>query len=284
MPDCRFHPRTEAIGYCSLCASFGCGRCLHRGTDGKWYCLPCAREHSVVLSDRSEDPHPEKSVHLKLEACYRDGRTLSGTSYNLVPNRDTFHLVTVSGERLLVKFSDLKYVKQVSDFSPSPTARRADRRLPKHMRGQEIEIHFADGEILKAYFKGQYHPDAPRFRVMPVSGPDQVSILVERSATTDVAVGDQLAQQNLSDLISDPLRQSLLKFYRQNSSLITPIETLAQRFHIRTTQLETALKPFYLLKLIRKISTARGEHLEFLPPPNRKVHAFLREHAPKKRR
>lgn len=281
MPDCTSHPRTEAVGYCSICGCFGCGRCLNLGVDRKWYCLPCARKNKVALADRSDDPHPEKAVHLQLVACYRDGRTLKGTSYNLDPSRDTFYMVSLSGERVLVKFSDLKYVKAVSDFSPSSMTPRAARRLPKNIRGQEIEIHFVDGEILKAHFKGQYRPDAPRFRVTPAAGSDQISILVERSATTDVRVGDHLAQQNLSDLISDPVRQSLLKFYRQNSSLITPVETLAQRLRIRPAQLEVALKPFYLLKLIRKINMGNGEHLEFLPPPTRKVHAFLREHAPK---
>ena len=284
MPACKSHPRVDAIGYCSLCASFGCSRCLHRGADQRWYCLPCARKQNITLADRSEDAQPDKAGHLRLEVRYRDGRTLRGTSYNLVPNRDTFHLITVSGERVVVNFSNVKYVKQASGEEPSPTALRPAKRVPRHIRGQEIEVRFTDGEILKAYFKGQYHPDAPRFRVTPASGGEDVSILVERTATTAVHVGDHLAQQSLSDLINSPLRQALLKFYRQNSSLIAPIEMLAQRFRIPTSQLEAALKPFYLLKLVRKINTGNGERIEFLPPPNRKVHAFLREHAPKKRR
>ena len=279
MPKCRFHPRERAVGYCSGCGLFGCEKCLRRGADDRWYCLPCARMKRVKLSGQKSDTDVYK-VHLQLVARFLDGRKLKGTSYKLDPGADSFHVITPSGTRHNVRFRDLKCVEQVADLSGESPAPR--RRSAAKQRGQEIEVRFRDGEVLKGHCVGHYDASSPRFRVIPPGDDGNcICILVERAATESVRLGQQLVRHSQADLIATPLRRALLSFYRNNSRLISPVRAVAGKLGVTVDALEGALEPFYLCRLIRKRKMGEEVQLEFLPPPNRDLHAFVREHAPK---
>ena len=280
MPKCKFHPRERAVGYCGVCGLFGCEKCLRRGADNRWYCIPCARMKRVKLSGQKSDTDVHK-VHLQLVARFLDGRKLKGTSYKLDPNADGFHLITRSGNREMVRFRDLKCVEQVADLSgesPAPHRAKAAKQ-----RGQEIEIRFRDGETFKGYCLGHYDASSPRFRVIPGDDGNRICVLVERAATEAVRLGRQLVRHSQADLIATPLRRTLLSFYRNNSHLIAPVRTVAAKLGAPVDALEEALEPFYLCRLIRKREMGDEVQLEFLPPPSRDLHAFVREHAPKTR-
>jgi len=287
---CRVHPREPAVGYCSRCGSFGCSQCLLTCSDDNLYCLSCIRKLHLKVAEAASESRSARAVHLKLVVRLKSGRLLTGTSYKLDPTEVAFPLIPVSGPRagepIQVRFDDVKSVYHVRDFvsadgrSPGP---RVSERLVRR-GGQEITVRYHDGEILRGYPSGTYRPEQERFWVIPSEPGNNISVLVERSAAASIELGRQLASQGMDDLVSTPLRRSLLAFYRANSSLIESTPLIAKRLGARQPELEEALEPFFRFKLIRKIRTAAGEQLEFLPPLNRALKEYVRSHVPKEPR
>jgi len=287
---CRVHPREPAIGYCTRCGSFGCSRCLLTCVDENLYCLACIRKLQLKVAEAASESRSARSVHLKLVVRLKNGKMLKGTSYKLDPTSKGFPLIPVmgpkAGELVQVLFEDVKSVYHVREFASMEregAAAGADERM-KRRGGQEITIRYSDGEVLRGYPSGTYRPDQSRFWVIPLDAGNNISILVERSATFSIELGKQLASQGMDDLVSTPLRRSLLAFYRANSSLIETAALIARRLGAKQSELEETLEPFFRFKLIRKIKTPTGEQLEFLPPLNRALKDFVRSHVSKEAR
>ena len=287
---CRVHSREPAIGYCTRCGSFGCSRCLLTCVDENLYCLACIRKLQLKVAESASESRSARSVHLKLVVRLKNGRTLKGTSYKLDPTAKGFPLIPVmgpkAGEPVHVLYADVKSIYHVREFA-SPDREGAPKGLGDRLQrrgGQEITIRYTDGEVLRGYPSGTYRPDQARFWVIPLEAGNNISILVERSATVSIELGKQLASQGMDDLVSTPLRRSLLAFYRANSNLIEEPSLVAKRLGARQSELDEVLEPFFRFKLIRKIRTVTGEQLEFLPPLNRALKDYVRSHVSKESR
>ncbi|MFH0963254.1 MAG: hypothetical protein V2A58_04485 [Planctomycetota bacterium] len=286
---CHQHAQLQAIGYCTRCGCFGCSRCLLKCIDGNLYCLGCIRTLKMQVTQPAEDVRTQKSMHLKLVVHFKDGRILKGTSYKLDPHAESFYIVPLAqvgaAERVLVAFSDVKLVCHVREFSPPPDRRpSAAERSAVASAGHgrlELTVYFRDGEVLHGHPGGTYHPGLARFWLVPSDAGNNICVLVESSATKLIETGKKVAAQGLNDLISSPVRKTLLTLYRANSGLIESPPSLARRVGVRLIELEEALEPFYHLRLARKIKTATGEQIEFLPPLNRVTKDFVRSHVPK---
>jgi len=189
---CRVHPREPAVGYCTRCGSFGCSRCLLTCVDENLYCLACIRKLQLKVAEAASESRSARAVHLKLVVRLKNGKMLKGTSYKLDPTSKGFPLIPVmgpkAGELVQVLFEDVKSVYHVREFAPTEregAAAGADERL-KRRGGQEITIRYSDGEVLRGYPSGMYRPDQSRFWVIPLDAGNNISILVERSATFSI--------------------------------------------------------------------------------------------------
>ena len=110
---------------------------------------------------------------VKVVVHYASGKIVKGFTQDFLPNKDRFHLrpaLKPSGEgppvEILVK--ELKALFFVRDFAGN--AQHVDRKKyveGEHPTGKQVEVTFADGEVMVGSTLG-YDPNRPGFFVFPV--------------------------------------------------------------------------------------------------------------------
>lgn len=129
-----------------------------------------------------------RMISSKLVVRYADGRVEKGTSNDLFPNKETFHLVDwKSQERNEVRLEDLKAVFFVKDLDGDPSRRRSRRyELERAGLGRRIQVRFHDGETIEGYTSG-YSADRLAFFLFPPDPEDNTErMLVVNRATREV--------------------------------------------------------------------------------------------------
>jgi hypothetical protein len=124
----------------------------------------------------------------KVVVKFKDKTVLKGKTNNFFPNKSSFHLELVSGERIEVHVEDLKALFFVKTYEGDKRHEKSyDDRVPGG--GRKITVHFADGETVVGYTTG-YSPDRPGFYMVPadMKGNNE-RIFVISSATSTVETG-----------------------------------------------------------------------------------------------
>ncbi len=186
--DCSHHPGQEVIGYCHVCAEFGCEECLTKH-EGNFYCKKHYEPIAAKLKRQKEIQH-RQSRH-RLVVHFKDGRIERGICYDLNPKTPSFHLehMTEEGESAgttkTVRYSEVKGVFHVKSY---------DGKYDKHEKfpewkpeGPEVVVEFTDGERIHAHTLNRYDAEAPRFWIVPHNPKsNNIRILVEASAVKQV--------------------------------------------------------------------------------------------------
>jgi len=188
---CPNHSSNDTVGYCVICAEFGCPECLfeHEGA------LLCARHYRPVAQKLEEQKKHEEQrkrhQRQRLVAHYLDGHCEYGMSYAMSLRDSTFHLYLVDSEGMpreatqLIHFKDLKAVFLVKSF---------DGKFDKTLKykewapeGHELVVKFRDQEAIRGFSLHRYDPDTPRFHLIPSdTATNNVSVVVERTAVEGV--------------------------------------------------------------------------------------------------
>ena len=127
----------------------------------------------------------------KIVARFLDGQVLKGFTSDMVPNRDSFHLLPhnepPTGRTIVVKLKDLKAVFIVKDFAGDPHhAEKNQFDQGKALLGRKIEVVFKDGEHLVGITQA-YQPGRPSFFMTPADAGSNIErCLILTAATKEV--------------------------------------------------------------------------------------------------
>lgn len=107
----------------------------------------------------------------KIVVRYADGRLHKGSTVDLVPNKESFH-VMLAGEAPdskppKIRVADLKAVFFVRDFAGNPYYVDKKEFMPGNpILGRKIKVLFKDGELMVGTTNA-YHPSCSGFFVSP---------------------------------------------------------------------------------------------------------------------
>jgi tetratricopeptide (TPR) repeat protein len=202
---CSSHPWKAAVGYCSVCGSFGCDDCLLEHEGKKL----CRKDYAPIQEQldrhKRHEENKQRQDRQRLTVHTRDGKHAHGFCFALKLNDPGFHLDLVDkegdslGKSHYFAYQDVKKICYVKSWSE--TAERETNYRPWKIGGSEVVVVFEDGEVLRG---GTYHPYRsadPRFYVIPddIDGND-ISVLVERAAVAGVYSPDEYKERLHKDL------------------------------------------------------------------------------------
>jgi len=101
----------------------------------------------------------------KVVLKFKDKTILKGKTNNFFPNKTSFHLELVSGERIEIHIEELKAMFFVKSYE-------GDKQHEKNYAdkvpggGRKIKVKFADGETITGYTTG-YSADRAGFYMVP---------------------------------------------------------------------------------------------------------------------
>ncbi len=126
---------------------------------------------------------------LKVVARFKDGSVKKGTAQNFSPENVFFHLLTSSGQTLLVRMVELKAVFFVKDFLGNKLHKDINKISRSNIQvgeGRMIKVTFSDDEIIIGY-STDYSPNRQGFFMIPadIKGNNE-QIYVITSATKKV--------------------------------------------------------------------------------------------------
>jgi hypothetical protein len=102
----------------------------------------------------------------KVVVAYLDGGRARGCVYDFSPLKDTFRLVSESGQKgPEVALKDLKAVFFVKDFR-GDSKYKESKKIEEGKQGRKIEVTFSDGEKIVGTTQG-YNPRSKGFFVFP---------------------------------------------------------------------------------------------------------------------
>lgn len=261
---CTLHLNRAAAGYCCNCGSFYCESCLTVCEDERKHCARCMKKLGIKAKGAGGQASAAK-LAVKLIICMKSGKTLNGSAYTLDPTRSSFHFVRhgqSSDEEMHIKYSDVKYVAIVETFSGAKRSSPGEYQ-PK---GSEVSVTFKDGERLDGYTLKHYSDKDTLFSVIPRDPRDnRFSILVERSAVSDISLGRIPKAQELRKLVSNPIRRLTLHFYWKHPGLVISIDDLAVRLERTTRAVEKELPVFIEEGLIEAIGQPERRQVKLTP-------------------
>jgi hypothetical protein len=101
----------------------------------------------------------------KVVVRFKDRTVLKGKTNNFFPNKASFHLELVSGERVEIHLEKLKALFFVKNYDGDK--QRADQYDDVVAGGgRKIKVTFTDGETIIGYTTG-YSPGRPGFYLLP---------------------------------------------------------------------------------------------------------------------
>ena len=124
----------------------------------------------------------------KVVVKFKDKNVLKGKTNNFFPNKSSFHLELVSGERIEIHIEELKALFFVKSYE-------GDKQHEKNYGdqvpggGRKIKVTFSDGETSVGFTTG-YSPERAGFYMVPadLKGNNE-RIFVVASATEAVEMG-----------------------------------------------------------------------------------------------
>jgi hypothetical protein len=125
----------------------------------------------------------------KVVARLMKGGMVKGTSFDVSPDKPSFHVHTADRGVVVVNLAELKALFFVKDLEGDPkyTDRQTvDSADPRSRGSREIEIKFRDGERLVGLAPA-FQPGRVFFYVLPVDPKsNNIRVLVNRAATVSV--------------------------------------------------------------------------------------------------
>ena len=260
---CYVHSMREAIGYCIGCGNFFCDKCLSACEEGKHYCATCREKLGKKTSDQTR-PRDER-LATKLLIKFKKGSSLHGTTYKIDPSRSSFRITPFTakgpGEEREIEFSHVKYVALVESFGKEKSTGPPEYQ-PK---GSEVSVTFPDGETIKGYTLKAYSDKDARFSVIPEDPEDnRISIIVERSAVSQMSLGRIPKAQELRILVNNSVKRMILHYYWQHPDIVVTVDELANRLERTSAVVERELEDFIREGLIRRLN-GEGKQLKFTP-------------------
>ena len=108
-------------------------------------------------------------THLKVVVRFKDGSVKKGTAQNFSPENVSFHLLTSSGQAVLVIMEELKAVFFVKDYLGNKLRKDINQISRNNFQtgtGRMIRVIFSDDEMIVGYSTG-YSPNRQGFFVKP---------------------------------------------------------------------------------------------------------------------
>jgi len=195
---CPVHIRREVIGYCAECGTVGCDQCL-KEVGKKKLCLRCYRKAAREWEQaRQRETVRQRHPKQRLVVRYADGRMVKGTSYTIDIDSRGFYvdpkdMAADASKPIFVKFNELKAVFFVKDFEGNYDDK--EEHAEWFPEGHEVTVKFKDGEVIEGYALKAYDDDAPRFHLIPKEPGNNISVLVERTSVSRIAVGGPLEEE-----------------------------------------------------------------------------------------
>ena len=121
----------------------------------------------------------------KVVARFKDGSIMKGKTIDFFPNRTSFHIETLSGNREKIEVEQLKAFFLVKDFEGDNnyTEDYTDEVIGA---GRMIRVTFSDGESITGYTLG-YSPDRQGFYITPADvNSNNIRIFVVNSASEKI--------------------------------------------------------------------------------------------------
>jgi hypothetical protein len=101
----------------------------------------------------------------KVVVKFKDQNVLKGKTNNFFPNKSSFHLELVDGERIEIHMEELKALFFVKTYEGDKHhAKNYGDTVPGG--GRKIKVRFSDGETIVGFTTG-YSPDRPGFYLVP---------------------------------------------------------------------------------------------------------------------
>jgi hypothetical protein len=132
-------------------------------------------------------------VNNKVVARFADGRVVKGSTSDLIPIKDVFHLAVAGAapgsKPLQIQIKDLKAVFFVKDFVGNPAYQpRQEFDTERPSPGRKIKVVFKDGEVLVGTTQG-YQPNRPGLFMQPADqGSNIERCYVVGAATQEITV------------------------------------------------------------------------------------------------
>ena len=104
-------------------------------------------------------------VSNKVVVKFKDNTVKKGTTNDLFPNKNQFHLEEMNGEIVEISIEDLKAVFFVKDFDGNKLHQK-NYSDEIGGAGKRIKVRFLDGETIIGYTSG-YSPDRQGFYLTP---------------------------------------------------------------------------------------------------------------------
>jgi tetratricopeptide (TPR) repeat protein len=194
--NCPNHPQEETIGYCVVCAAFGCAQCVH-SYEGVLYCTKHFRPYAQKIeAEKKRDESRRRHPRQRMVVRYRDGKREYGVCYALNLKESGFHLDLVDttgnslGQTSNVQFRNLKAIFLVKSWDG-----KFDKTAtyPEWVaEGQELVVKFKDGEMLRGFALRRHMEEEPRFYVIPAGAvSNNLAILIERDAAEFIYTAEE---------------------------------------------------------------------------------------------
>jgi hypothetical protein len=124
----------------------------------------------------------------KVVVKFKDKKVLKGKTNNFFPNKSSFHLELVNGERIEIHIEELKALFFVKSFEGD---KQHEKNYGDHVPGggRKIKVKFSDGETIVGFTTG-YSPERAGFYMVPadLKGNNE-RIFVITSATEAIEMG-----------------------------------------------------------------------------------------------
>lgn len=124
----------------------------------------------------------------KVVVKFKDRRVLKGKTSNFFPNKTSFHLELVDGEKRAIRIQELKALFFVKTFE-------GDKQHEKNYEdavpggGRKIKVKFSDGETMIGYTTG-YSSDRAGFYMVPADlkgNNERVFVVVSATQSIEMA-------------------------------------------------------------------------------------------------
>lgn len=225
------------------------------------------------------NPFHDRRRH-KLVVHYTDGRIVKGNTYKLDPTMRGFYLIPLNPlpeePEVYIDFADLKAVFYVKSFEGrQETAKDVlEEYIPE---GHEVNVEFADGEIIKG-FAFAYHEDSPRFTVdIPDAKDNNYAVLVEKANASKVTLGRVFRVKKLHHLVDTSVKMLLLRHYWDNPETVITVEALAEKIGRTLRIVSRDIQDFINEGLVEWVGEPKREKVRFLPAQDEETKEFIAE-------
>jgi hypothetical protein len=141
---------------------------------------------------RKAEHGPVDSANKVMVRC-RDGRLIKGHTFDFLPHKDVFHVVSPHDENEITELRSsepeaILFVKSFDGNNDHAARKNLTREDLRGLRGVKLEVRFRDGEVMYGTTHG-YHPGRKGFFLFPADETsNNIRVYVYEDATESVEV------------------------------------------------------------------------------------------------